>query len=108
MASKIIWINKLIANDFNTWKAIPNSLFVKIGIRTVFHHNFKPLQNTSQKISLFPLFYQELVSFWETVSENKPSCISENVGKCVWNNTYILRQDRTRQHTVLQRFYNYS
>ena len=95
VALKIIWINKLMANDFHAWKAIPNFLFDKIGIRSVFHYNFKPSKNISQKISSYPQFYQELVSFWESVSEKQPSYISEIVGQCIWNNTYILKQGST-------------
>ena len=53
VALKIIWINKLMANDFHAWKAIPNFLFDKIGIRFVFHYNFKPSKNTSQKLVYF-------------------------------------------------------
>ena len=49
VALTITWINKLMANDFHAWKAIPNFLFDKIGIRSVFHYNFKPSKNTSQK-----------------------------------------------------------
>ena len=94
-ALKIIWINKLMPNDFHAWKAIPNIVFDKIGIRSVFHYNFKPLKNTSQKISLLPQFYQELVSLRESVSEKQPSCISEIVGHCIWNNTYILKRGIT-------------
>ena len=85
VALKITWINKLTANDFHAWKAILNFLFDKIGIRSVFHYSFQPSKNTSQKISLFPQFYQELVSFWVSVSEKQPSCISEIVGQCIWS-----------------------
>ena len=49
VALKIIWINKLMANDFYTWKAISDFLSNKICIRSVFHYNFKPSKNTSQK-----------------------------------------------------------
>ena len=73
VALKIIWINKLMANDFHA----------------LFHYNFNSLKSTSQRISLFPQFHQELVSFWESFGEKQPSCISEIVGQCIWNNTYI-------------------
>ena len=46
-----------MANDFRAWKAVPNFFFDKIGIRSVFQYNFKPLKNTSQKFSLFPQFF---------------------------------------------------
>ena len=29
VALKIIWINKLVANDFHAWKVIPNFLWEK-------------------------------------------------------------------------------
>ena len=61
----------------------------------------KPSKNTSQKISLFPQFYQELVSFWGSVSEKQPLCISEIVEQCIWNNTYILNQGSTLFYTHL-------
>ena len=70
-----------MANDFQAWKAIPNFLLDKIAVWSVFHYNLKPLKNTSQKIILFPLYYQEHVSFWESVGEKQPSCISEIVGQ---------------------------
>ena len=98
---KIIWINKSMANDFHAWRAIPNFLYDKIGIRSVFHYNFEPSKNTWQKISLFPQFCQELVSFWDSVSEKQPSCISEIVGQCIWNNIYILKQGSTIFYTRL-------
>ena len=53
VALKIISINKLMANDFHVWKAIRNFLFDKIGIKSVFHYNFKPSKNTSQKLVYF-------------------------------------------------------
>ena len=59
--------------------------FNEIGIRSVFHYSFKPSKNTSQKISLFPQFYQELVSFWVSVSEKQPSSISEIVRQFIWS-----------------------
>ena len=90
-----------MANDFHAWKAIPSFVFDKIGIRSVFHYNFKPSKNTSQKISLLPQFYQELVSFWESVSGKQPSCISEIVGQCIWNNTHIIKQGSTIFYTRL-------
>ena len=54
-----------------------------------------------KKISLFPQFYQELVSFWESVREKQPLCISEIVGQCIWNNTHIIKQGSTIFYTRL-------
>ena len=53
VALKMTWINKLMTNDFRAWKAIPHFLFDKTGIRSVFHYNFKPSKNTSQKSVYF-------------------------------------------------------
>ena len=35
----------------------------------------------------------------ESVSGKLPSCISEIVGQCIWNNTYIIKQGSTIFYT---------
>ena len=62
-------------------------------VHALFHYNFKPSKNTSQKSCLF----------WESFSEKQPSCISEIVGQCIWNNTYILKQGSKIFYTRLYR-----
>ena len=82
-------------------KQFPILFLTKLVSGLFFNYNFKPSKNTSQKISLLPQFYQELVSFWESVSGKQPSCISEIVGQCIWNNTYIIKQGSTSFYTRL-------
>ena len=47
-------------NDFHAWKAVSKFLFEKIGIRSVFHYNFKPSKNTSQKLVHFHNSFKNL------------------------------------------------
>ena len=62
------------------------------------------LQRTlHKKVVYFHNFIKKLVSFWESFSEKQPSCISEIVGQCIWNNTYILKQGSKIFYTRLYR-----
>ena len=90
------------ANEFHVWKAITNFLFDKIGIRSVFHYNFKPSKNTSQKIRLFPQFYQELVSFWESVKMKSNLRASLKLLDNVFG--IIPIHTKTRQYNLLYTF----
>ena len=60
VALKIIWINKLMANDFHAWKAIPNFLFDKIGIRSVFHIILNLRRILHKKLVYFHNFIKNL------------------------------------------------
>ena len=37
---KIIWIRRLLDDNFHAWKSIPNALFLDLGVNGVFHDNF--------------------------------------------------------------------
>ena len=59
-----------MANDFRAWKAVPNFLFDKIGIRSVFQHNFKPSKNTSQKLVYFHNSVKNLFHFGSLLAKS--------------------------------------
>ena len=45
-----------------------------------------------QKIQSYPLFYQQLIGFWETVSKKEPLNPYEIVNQVIWNNSFLLKQ----------------
>ena len=69
---KIIWIRRLLDDNFYALKSIPNALFLDLGVDAVSHDNFKPSTYCMQKIQSYPLFYQQLIGFWEKVSRKEP------------------------------------
>ena len=58
---KIIWIKRLLDDNFHPWKIIPNKLFSFTGMFSVFCQNFKPSRYCAKRFSCFPKFYQELI-----------------------------------------------
>ena len=55
---KIIWIRRMLDNNFHVWKAIPHTS----DIQKLFHKNVKPSKTCKSEINLYPKFYQELVT----------------------------------------------
>ena len=89
---KIIWIRRLLDNNFHAWKSISNVHFLDLGVNAVFHDNFKPSTYCIQKIQSYPLFYQQLIGFWEKVSRKEPLNALEIVNHVIWNNSFLLKQ----------------
>ena len=58
---KIIWIKRLLDDNFHPWKIIPNKFFSFTGTSSVFRQNFKPSRYCAERFSRFPKFYQELM-----------------------------------------------
>ena len=69
---EIIWMKRLLDNNFHPWKIIPNKFFSFTGMFSVFSQNFKPSRYCSKRFSCFPKFYQELILFWENVCIEQP------------------------------------
>ena len=45
-----------------------------------------------KKIQSYPLFYQQLIGFWEKVSRKEPLNALEIVNQVVWNNSFLFKQ----------------
>ena len=73
------------------WKAIPHTFH----IQKLFHKNFKPSQTCKSEISLYPKFYQELISLWEKVFIKEPVDIAEIPSQPIWNSHFLQKQDST-------------
>ena len=89
---KIIWIRRLLDNTFHAWKLIPNVLFLDLGVNAVFHENFQPSICCMQKKQSYPLFYQQLIGFWEKVSRKEPLSALKIADQVIWNNSFLLKQ----------------
>ena len=48
-----------------------------------------------KKIQSYPLFYQQLISFWEKVSRKEPLNALEIVNQVIWNNIFLLKQSNS-------------
>ena len=98
---KIIWIRRLLDDTFHARKSIPNAPFLDLGVTAVFHHNFKPSTYCMQKMQPYPLFYQQLIGFWEKVSRKEPLNALEIVNQIIWNNSFLLKEGNSLFYSSL-------
>ena len=58
LSLKVIWIKKLMDDNFHAWKAIPMAWLSNNGSIQIFNKNFKPSQYLLHKLSYLPHFYR--------------------------------------------------
>ena len=93
---KVMWIRRILDNNFHVWKAIPQTFNIKL-----FHNNFQPSQTCKNEINLYPKFYQELISLWEKVCIKEPVDIGEILPPSIWNNHFLQKQGSTLFYSEL-------
>ena len=90
---KVIWIKKLMDDNFHAWKAIPMAWLSNNGSIQIFNENFKPSQCLLHKLSYLPHFYHELTIFWDDVSEI--------LKQSLWNNKCICKGNSSLYYPCL-------
>ena len=96
---KIMWIRRMLDDNFLVWKAIPHTF----DIQRLFHNNFQPSQTCKNEINLYPKFYRELISLWEKVCIKEPVDIAEILSQSIWNNLFLQKQGSTLFYPELYR-----
>ena len=82
---KIIWIKRLLYDNFHPWKIIPNKM------SSALCQNFEPPRYCAERFSHFPKFYRELILFWVDVCTEQTKDFQDIVNQSIWNNKFILR-----------------
>ena len=67
-ALKMIWLRRLLDNNYHTWKLIPTKRFSPLGGVTFFHLNLKLVDSSLRYVKNLSLFHQELVNLWANIS----------------------------------------
>ena len=60
-ALKMIWLRRLLDNNYHPWKLIPTKHFSPLGGVTLFHSNLKLADSSLRVVKNLSLFCQELV-----------------------------------------------
>ena len=89
-ALKLIWIKKLLDDDFHRWKSIANHLYQSLGGISVFHCNLQLSASCSAVLSELPIFYHELIQLWRKICDTEATQTREILGQSIWNNRFIL------------------
>ena len=81
------WLNRLFDGNFHPWKHIPlyylNKISKKFGL---FHPN---LLVSSNMLSSMPVFYHNIINFWQEISYSPPTNVSMIIAQSVCFNAFI-------------------
>ena len=88
-ALKMIWLRRLLDNNYHPWKLIPTKLFSPLGGVTFFNSNLKLADSSLRIVKNLSPFYQELVNLWANISHQNPTIFSEICNQTLWNISFI-------------------
>ena len=80
---RLAWISRLLSNSNDNWKVIPNFYFEKYGgLLFLLKCNY----NTANLDKNLPLFYRELLDYFQELNDNSKNNNSDLI---LWNNKKI-------------------
>ena len=88
-ALKMIWLRRLLDNNYHPWKLMPRKLFSPLGGVTFLHSNLELAGSSLRIVKNLSPFYQELVNLWANISQQNPTTFSELCNQTLWNNSFI-------------------
>ena len=83
---RLAWISRLLSNSNDNWKAVPNLYFEKHG-GLIFLLKFN--YNTANLDKNLPLFYRELLDYFQELNNNSKDNNSDLI---LWSNKKITLQ----------------
>ena len=87
---RIQWVERLINDNFHSWKIIPTILLKDVGGVPLFHSNLALSDACKLKIDNYPEFYKSIVHLWIKISPTDPQSEHDILSQTLWNNKYIL------------------
>ena len=94
-ATKLTWVRRLCDDNHHACKIIPiNYLALPYGDLS-FHRNFISNQSLTLKVKQLPVFYEELVKYWEEISCFQPNCPDLILSESIWFNRFVSVEKKT-------------
>ena len=89
MALKLIWIKRLLDDNFHTWKHLAKSFLMLLGDAYLFHSNLSLSDRCLHASNKLLTFYQELINLWTKICSTETKNTAEILGQSLWNNKFI-------------------
>ena len=88
-ALKLTWIRRLCDDHHHPWKIIPTNYLTLPNGCSLFHRNFK--SNHSQLLILkqLPLFYHDLIKYWQDISYFDSHSIDVILSESLWYDRFM-------------------
>ena len=94
MSLKLIWIKRLLDDNFHTWKHLAKIFLIPLGSVFLFHSNLSLSDRCLHTLIKLPTFYQELINLWTKTCSTEPKNMAEILGQSLWNNRFIRCKDK--------------
>ena len=85
----MIWIRKLIDNNYHLLKLIPKIFCSSFGGVTFFHLNLKLAESTLRFVKTLTPFYQDFVNLWVNIGQQNTTTFSAKCQKTLWINSFV-------------------
>ena len=89
MSLKLIWVKRLLDNNFHTRKHLAKIFLIPLGDAYLFHGNLSLSDRCLQALNKLPTFYQELINLWTKICSTESKNMAEIPGQFLWNNKFI-------------------
>ena len=73
MSLKLIWIKRLLDDNFHTWKNLAKIFLIPLGDVYLFHSSLSLSDRCLNVLNRLPTFYQELINLWTKICSTEPS-----------------------------------
>ena len=81
------WLNRLFDDNFHPWKQVPLYYFNRVSKN---YHLFNPnLSIPNRLLSTIPLFYRNIINFWQDISVSTPTNVSMILSESLCFNNFI-------------------
>ena len=94
MSLKLIWIKRLLDDNFHTWKHLAKNFLTPLVDAYLFHSNLSLSDRCLHALNKLLTFYQELINLWTKICSTEPKNMAEILGQSLWNNKFIRCKDK--------------
>ena len=88
-ATKLTWVHRLCDDNHHAWKIIPVNYLALPNGDLIFHRNFISNQSLTLKVKQLPVFYEEVVKYWEEISCFQPNSPDLILSEPIWFNRFV-------------------
>ena len=94
MSLKLVWVKRLLDDNFHTWKHLAKNFLRPLGDVYLFHSNLSLSDRCLHALNKLPTFYQELINLWTKICSIEPKNMAEILGQSLWNSKFIRCKDK--------------
>ena len=81
MSLKLIWIKRLLDDNFHKWKHLAKVFLIPLGDAYLFHSNLSLSDRCLHALNKLPTFCQELINLWTKICSTEPKNMAEIPGQ---------------------------